>query len=44
VFCAALLPADHRHGRGWHMIDIASGDVGMLYAGTRHRVAPYCDQ
>ena len=25
VFRAALSPADHRHGRGWHMTDIASG-------------------
>jgi len=25
AFHAALSPADHRHGRGWHMTNVASG-------------------
>jgi len=40
AFRAALSPADHRHGRGWHMTDIASGVRCHSGCVGRGRAAP----
>jgi len=40
AFRAALSPADHRHGRGWHMTDIASGVRCHSGSVGRGRTAP----
>jgi len=40
AFRAVLSPADHRHGRGWHITDIASGVRCHSVGAGRGRTAP----